>query len=152
MAGTTFLFNNTIQRIFSDTINLSTDTFYCLLTSAASVPAATGSTRADVVASELVGGNYVRKDLVKTPGDPSLFNTNGSKISFTNPQWIALWATPSVTLGGLVILKGTVSASAAGDFVVGYYALPSDYAVPTTLTGAPTITFPFDSTRVISAN
>lgn len=99
-----------------------------------------------------MGGSYVRKDLVKTPGDPSIFNTNGSKLGFASPQWVSLWASPAVTLGGLVILKGTVATSAAGDFVVGYYALPSDYAVPTTLVGAPTLTFPFDSTRVISAN
>jgi hypothetical protein len=129
-----YRFNNTANLLARGTVNLLTDSFYIALVT--SLPSSAVALRSDIV-GEASGGNYVRKDLVKTNSSPFLYLGNSSAVTFANPVWSALWTATATPIIGGIILKGTVAGSLASDIAVGFISLTPTYNVPASPTPTP---------------
>ena len=138
-------FANDIARV---NVNLLADALYIALVTA--LPSTSVSTRADLL-SEVAGGSYVRKDIVKTTGtNPNVYLSNSSALRFDNTVWTALWAATAAPIVGGVLFKGSVAASASGDIALGFVELIPAYTPPTSPAPAPpTFTFVWNTAGVI---
>ena len=130
-----FRFNRFGNDIARGNVNLLSDSFYMALVTA--TPSASVSTLADIV-SEVSGGSYVRKNLVKSSGtNPNTYLSNASSLRFDNVVWSALWAAAATPIVGGIILKGTVAGSASTDIALGFVELVPSYTPPTSPSPAP---------------
>ena len=138
-------FANDIARV---NVNLASDALYMALVTA--LPSTSVSTLADLV-SEVSGGSYVRKDLVKSSGtNPTTYLSNSSSLRFDNTVWTALWAATAAPIIGGVIFKGTVAGSASTDIALGFVELVPAYTPPTSPSPAPaTFTFVWNTAGAI---
>jgi len=144
------IFNGVSLKLLNGTINLEADTFYAMLVTA--IPSASAAIRSDVTATELAGGTYVRKDLVKAGTFPATFGSNGATADFNDVTWTDLYTTSAQTIAGIIIVKGTVAGSAAGDNLLCFLRDTTSpaYTTPTSSAGVP-YTFAFNASGALTA-
>lgn len=121
-AGTVTVYSNAVLNLTKAAMNLSSDTFVCILVTSGYTPAPnTDSTYANVSANEVAaGGGYTTGGVVLTSVTDTL-----TTATVTYTAAASSWSSATITAKYAVIVRRASGSLVSGDLLVSYVSLDS---------------------------